>query len=49
VIPGVFNTDRAALLDSYRRLTDLDPDTVCVGHGASVVGDAAAAMRAQVS
>ncbi len=46
VIPGVFNLDRAALLDSYRRLADLDPDIVCVGHGASVVGDAGAAMRA---
>jgi glyoxylase-like metal-dependent hydrolase (beta-lactamase superfamily II) len=46
VLPGVFNVDRAALLDSYRRLADLDPDTVCVGHGASVVGDAGAAMRA---
>ncbi len=46
VIPGVFNTDRATLLESFRTLTDLDPDVVCVGHGTSVVGDAGAAMRA---
>lgn len=46
VIPGAFNMDRAALLDSYRMLADLDPNTLCVGHGDSVVGDAGAAMRA---
>jgi glyoxylase-like metal-dependent hydrolase (beta-lactamase superfamily II) len=46
VIPGAFNVDRAAMLDSFRMLADLDPDIVCVGHGASVVGDAGAAMRA---
>lgn len=46
VTPGAFNVDRAALLDSYRLLADLDPDTLCVGHGASVVGGAGAAMRA---
>ncbi len=46
VLPGVFNLDRTALLDSYRRLAALDPDTLCVGHGASVVGEAGAAMRA---
>jgi glyoxylase-like metal-dependent hydrolase (beta-lactamase superfamily II) len=46
VIPGVFNVDRAALLDSFRVLTDLDPDVVCVGHGTSVVVDAGKAMRA---
>jgi glyoxylase-like metal-dependent hydrolase (beta-lactamase superfamily II) len=46
VIPGAFNMDRAAMLDSFRMLADLDPDTVCVGHGVSVVGDAGKAMRA---
>jgi glyoxylase-like metal-dependent hydrolase (beta-lactamase superfamily II) len=46
VIPGVFNVDRPALLDSFRTLADLDPDTVCVGHGPSVVDDAGKAMRA---
>jgi len=38
--------DRAALLDSYRMLADLDPSTLCVGHGDSVVADAGVAMRA---
>lgn len=46
VIPGVFNTDRAALLESFRTLTALDPDVVCVGHGTSVVGDAGRTMAA---
>lgn len=46
VIPGAFNVDRAAMLESYRMLAGLDPDTVCVGHGTSVVGGAGAAMRA---
>lgn len=45
VIPGAFNVDGALLLESFRRLADLDPDIVCVGHGASVVGDAGKAMR----
>ncbi|MFL6119103.1 MBL fold metallo-hydrolase [Actinophytocola sp.] len=49
VIPGVFNVDRTAMLESFRRLADLDPDVVCVGHGASVVGDAGRAMRAALS
>jgi glyoxylase-like metal-dependent hydrolase (beta-lactamase superfamily II) len=49
VIPGAFNLDRAALLESCRTLTDLDPDVLCVGHGTSVVGDAGAAMRAALS
>ncbi|MBB5956874.1 glyoxylase-like metal-dependent hydrolase (beta-lactamase superfamily II) [Saccharothrix tamanrassetensis] len=32
-IPGVFNLDRARLLDSVQRLTDLSPQVLCVGHG----------------
>ncbi|MFD1146979.1 MBL fold metallo-hydrolase [Saccharothrix hoggarensis] len=32
-IPGVFNTDRPLLLESVRRLLDLDPAVLCVGHG----------------
>nr|QEO73660.1 metallo-beta-lactamase family protein [uncultured bacterium] len=32
-IPGVFNVDRPQLLDSVRRLLDLKPDVLCVGHG----------------
>lgn len=46
VVPGAFNTDRAALLDSFRVLTDLDPEVLCVGHGEAVVGGAGKAMRA---
>jgi glyoxylase-like metal-dependent hydrolase (beta-lactamase superfamily II) len=49
VIPGAFNVDRTAMLESFGRLADLDPDVVCVGHGASVVGGAGAAMRAALS
>jgi glyoxylase-like metal-dependent hydrolase (beta-lactamase superfamily II) len=49
VIPGVFNVDTAALRESYRMLADLDPHTVCVGHGVSVVGGAGEAMRASIS
>lgn len=45
VIPGAFNLDAAALLDSFRMLTNLDPDVVCVGHGTSVVGEAGRVMR----
>lgn len=33
VMPGVFNTDRARALESFRRLAALAPATVCVGHG----------------
>jgi glyoxylase-like metal-dependent hydrolase (beta-lactamase superfamily II) len=49
VIPGAFNIDRTAMLDSFRMLADLDPDVVCVGHGAAVVGDAGPAMRAALN
>lgn len=45
MIPGAFNVDPTTMLESYRMLADLDPHTVCVGHGTSVVGDAGAAMR----
>lgn len=37
-IPGVFNTDRPLLLESVRRLLDLDPAVLCVGHGDVVLG-----------
>lgn len=45
VIAGVFNQDRAALLESCRRLADLDPAIACFGHGEPVVGDAGKALR----
>lgn len=49
VIPGAFNIDHTALLDSFRLLAELDPEVVCVGHGASVVSGAGEAMRAVLS
>jgi glyoxylase-like metal-dependent hydrolase (beta-lactamase superfamily II) len=49
VIPGAFNVDTATLHESYRMLADLDPHTVCVGHGRSVVGGAGKAMRASIN
>ncbi|MER6426379.1 MULTISPECIES: MBL fold metallo-hydrolase [Streptomyces] len=45
VMPGVFNLDRPRLLDSVRRLADLEPEVACFGHGAPVLGRAAAALR----
>jgi glyoxylase-like metal-dependent hydrolase (beta-lactamase superfamily II) len=49
VIPGAFNVDGGEMLASYRRLADLDPEIVCVGHGTPLVGGAGAAMRAALS
>ncbi|TWV49283.1 MBL fold metallo-hydrolase [Streptomyces misionensis] len=45
VIPGVFNLDRAQLLDSVRRLADLGAEVACFGHGDPVLRGAAAALR----
>lgn len=45
-ILGVFNVDRAATMESFRRLAGLDVDVACFGHGDAIVGDAAAALRA---
>ncbi|WP_225095889.1 MBL fold metallo-hydrolase [Streptomyces sp. CoH27] len=44
-IPGVFNLDRPRLLDSVRRLAELEPEMACFGHGAPVRQHAAAALR----
>ncbi len=46
-LAGVHPIDLSALViqESIKR-ADLDPHTVCVGHGAAVVGDAGTAMRA---
>ena len=46
LILGPFNVDRAAAWASLRRLADLDPDVVAVGHGDPVVGGAAPLLRA---
>lgn len=45
-IPGVFNTDRALLADSYARLAALDTGTALFGHGEPLTGDAGAVLRA---
>jgi len=46
VIPGVFNVDRAALLDSIRQVAKLDFEVACFGHGEPVVGGAGGQVRA---
>ncbi|MFD3572034.1 MBL fold metallo-hydrolase [Streptomyces sp. NPDC058671] len=43
---GVFHGDRAAALDSMRRLAKLAPSVLCCGHGAPVTEDAAALLAA---
>jgi glyoxylase-like metal-dependent hydrolase (beta-lactamase superfamily II) len=48
-ILGVFNRDRAQALDSFRRLAELDVDTVCFGHGYPVVGGGTARLRGAVA
>jgi len=46
LMPGVFNTDRARAAVSFRRLTGLDTDIACFGHGEPVTRDAAAQLQA---
>ncbi|MFJ3640632.1 MBL fold metallo-hydrolase [Streptomyces sp. NPDC090108] len=45
VMPGVFNLDRARLLDSFHRLSALGAEVACFGHGDPVVGGASAVLR----
>lgn len=47
-IAGVFNVDRPALLDSIRRLSELDAKLACFGHGEPFRGDVPAVL-AQVA
>ncbi|MDR3035973.1 MAG: MBL fold metallo-hydrolase, partial [Kitasatospora sp.] len=42
---GVFNTDRARAVASLHRLAGLGAANAVFGHGAPLVGDAAAALR----
>ncbi|WP_437023356.1 MBL fold metallo-hydrolase [Streptomyces sp. enrichment culture] len=49
VIPGVFNLDRARMLDSFRRMAALDTRTACFGHGDPVLAGAGESLRAAVS
>jgi len=46
VMPGVFNTDRAQAVASFRRLTGLDTDIACFGHGEPITRDATAQLQA---
>ncbi|WP_246430310.1 MBL fold metallo-hydrolase [Streptomyces rectiverticillatus] len=46
LMPGVFNTDRPQLFDSFRRQAALDVETACFGHGDPLVGGAGKALRA---
>ncbi|GAA3776584.1 MBL fold metallo-hydrolase [Plantactinospora mayteni] len=45
VIPGVFNTDRDRVFASFRRLSELDADVVCFGHGAPLLNEGQLRMR----
>ncbi|GAA2415057.1 MBL fold metallo-hydrolase [Streptomyces glaucosporus] len=44
-MPGVFNLDRARMLESFRRLAALETDTACFGHGDPITGGAGEALR----
>ncbi|MET8702792.1 MBL fold metallo-hydrolase [Kitasatospora sp. NPDC058032] len=46
--PGVFNTDPAAALESFRRLAALDAGTVVFGHGEPIAEGGSAALRRAV-
>lgn len=46
LMPGVFHVDRDEAQRSFKRLAELDVDTVCFGHGEPIAHDAAAALRA---
>jgi glyoxylase-like metal-dependent hydrolase (beta-lactamase superfamily II) len=46
VVLGPFNQDRARSRGSFRRLADIDVDTVCFGHGHPLRGDDTAKLRA---
>ncbi|MGW2839662.1 MBL fold metallo-hydrolase [Streptomyces sp. NPDC001493] len=43
---GVFNMDRARALESFRKLSRLDAEVACFGHGEAIVSSASAALRA---
>jgi glyoxylase-like metal-dependent hydrolase (beta-lactamase superfamily II) len=44
-IPGVFNTDRESLLESFRRLAALDVEIACFGHTDPFTSDAGKKLR----
>jgi glyoxylase-like metal-dependent hydrolase (beta-lactamase superfamily II) len=43
---GIFNVDRAAAIESVRKVAGLDIETACFGHGPPLVGGAGARIRA---
>jgi hypothetical protein len=45
-VPGVFNTDRERLLESFRRLAALDVEIACFGHTDPFTRDAGKKLRA---
>lgn len=49
VLLGVFNQDEDLMLNGFRRLADLDVETVCFGHGEPIVEEAGTALRAAVN
>ena len=49
VILGPFNVDRDEAIGSFRKLAELDVDAACFGHGAPVLADGSAALRAAVA
>ncbi|GAA1695509.1 MBL fold metallo-hydrolase [Fodinicola feengrottensis] len=42
---GVFNTDRAATIESFKRFAALETEIACFGHGDPVIGDSASQLR----
>ena len=47
-VPGVFTVNRSRLLDSIRRLSEVDANLACFGHGEPFRGDVPAVL-AQVA
>lgn len=45
VILGVFNLDRDQAATSFRRLSEIDVDVVCFGHGEPIIGNAGEHLR----
>ena len=45
IIPGVFNQDRARAVTSFKRLAELDIETLCVGHGDPIMAGAGDRIR----
>ncbi|MFJ8432405.1 MBL fold metallo-hydrolase [Kitasatospora sp. NPDC094019] len=47
-MPGVFNADPALAVESFRRLSELEADTVLFGHGVPIAEGGSAALRRAV-